>query len=330
MATLRSVIKAFIVATMLFLLWLVYSVLRINLVESQQFEQPVQPYSIKWVHAFDTQIAYQQFGPKSTNVVLLVHGTGAWSGTWVSNVDAMIKAGYQVIALDLPPFGFSAKPSTQDFSRQAQAKRIIAFTQALNLKKPVLLGHSFGGGPVAESALMAPDNFSALIFVDAALGTIASSPVDCANQVPPGDFTTFGVYFVVAALGTQPWMSSTLLKQFVTRKESVTAERTALYQVPFQRKEFSAGLARWATQFALGCENPLSADQHNYNALVLPTDVIWGELDTVTPIEQGLRLNQLIDRSTLHKIAAVGHIPQIEDVASFNLILSEILIKRRR
>jgi hypothetical protein len=32
------------------------------------------------------------------------------------------------------------------------------------------------------------------------------------------------------SVATQPWMSSTLLKQFVTKKEVVTPDRTAIYR----------------------------------------------------------------------------------------------------
>ncbi len=308
--------------------WLCYSLIRLAWVETLPIKSAVAGSSVQWVKAYDTEIAYQQFGPSSPRTILLVHGTGAWSGTWVSNIDTMVQAGFRVIALDLPPFGFSGRPSTADYSREAQAKRILAFSQNLGLNQPVLLGHSFGGGPVAEAALLAPHLFKSLVFVDAAIGTISATPKQCEDADKPGAVLGMVAFLGVAAVGTQPFMSQTLLKQFVTRKEVVTSERTALYQVPFQKKGFSAGLASWGLQFALGCENPLSSNASRYASLTLPTDIIWGEDDTVTPIDQALNLNRLIKGSRLHPLKGVGHIPQIEDVQSFNETLRKVLSNR--
>jgi pimeloyl-ACP methyl ester carboxylesterase len=307
------------------MLWLTYAYVRLSIVENIPTQTAIDGYKIEWLTAADSQIAFQRFGKKSDKTILLVHGTGAWSQTWVSNIDTMVDAGYQVIAMDLPPFGFSRVVSGKDYSRAAQARRIITFSMAIGLNKPVLLGHSFGGGPVAEAVMQAPEAFHSIIFVDAALGTIEKQPIDCSGTSPPSAGTELLMNMIVSGVATQPWMSSTLLKQFVTKKEVVTPERTAIYQVPFVKKRFSAGLARWATHFAFGCETSLSSVEGNYRNLQLPTDIVWGQEDAVTPLAQGKKLNELVGGSALHTLPSVGHIPQIEDIAVFNKLIKRIL-----
>jgi pimeloyl-ACP methyl ester carboxylesterase len=327
----RAIVKVGVALVILFTAWFTYSFIRLAFVENLGPKTAPVELSIQWVKAHDVDVAFQHFKTatrplsKAAPSIVLVHGTGAWSGTWVSNVAAITQSGFDVYALDLPPFGFSTRPASDDYSRATQAKRIVAFVNALNLDRPVILGHSFGGGPTVEAVMVAPASFRHLILVDAAMGNIGDQPADCERFEPAGPFKETLAYAGVAALGTQPFMSGTLLKQFVTRKEVVTPERTAIYQVPFQKRGFSANLAKWGLAFGFGCETPLSAVVANYDAVKVPTSIIWGEQDTVTPLAQAQRLSRLIQNANLQPLADVGHIPQIEDVNAFNQALTKVL-----
>ena len=64
----------------------------------------------------------QEKGPADGIPVVLFHGTAAWSELWRRTSDALAAAGFRVIALDLPPFGFSDRPGS--YTRQDQAARI--------------------------------------------------------------------------------------------------------------------------------------------------------------------------------------------------------------
>ena len=52
----------------------------------------------------------QEKGPADGIPVVLFHGTAAWSELWWRTSDALAARGFRVIALDLPPFGFSDRP----------------------------------------------------------------------------------------------------------------------------------------------------------------------------------------------------------------------------
>jgi pimeloyl-ACP methyl ester carboxylesterase len=53
--------------------------------------------------------------------------------------------------------------------------------------------------------------------------------------------------------------------------------------------------------------------------------LIWGERDTVTPLEQGQRLKALIPSATMDVMPDVGHIPHIEHPQAFLELLKRRL-----
>ena len=142
--------------------------------ESQQRVEAA-PTSGRFVQAGDLELFVQEMGPVAGPKVLLIHGTGAWSEIWRAPMVALAHAGFHAIAVDMPPFGFSERPITSDYSRQAQAQRIVALLAVLQIEEVILVGHSFGAGPTVEAALLMPERVRALVLVDAALNLQAQA-----------------------------------------------------------------------------------------------------------------------------------------------------------
>src|SRR6266436_4587698 len=117
----------------------------------------------------------QEKGPADGVPVVLFHGTAAWSELWRRTVDALAAAGFHVIALDLPPFGFSDRPGT--YTRQDQAARVNDVLSRLQATPAIIVGHSFGAGAATELVMRYPARARALVLVDAALA-LTSEPSD--------------------------------------------------------------------------------------------------------------------------------------------------------
>ena len=96
----------------------------------------------------------QEKGPEDGVPVVLFHGTAAWSELWRHTSDALAAAGFHVIALDLPPFGFSDRPGS--YTRQDQAARINDVLDALKAEPAIIVGHSFGAGAATELVMPLP------------------------------------------------------------------------------------------------------------------------------------------------------------------------------
>jgi pimeloyl-ACP methyl ester carboxylesterase len=99
--------------------------------------------------------------------VVLVHGFGSSTFTWRRNLDAL-GARYRVHALDLKGFGLTEKPRDGQYHLAAYSKHLLAYLDAMDLERPVLVGNSMGGAVVARLALTHPHRVSGLVLVDPA------------------------------------------------------------------------------------------------------------------------------------------------------------------
>lgn len=286
------------------------------------------PPSGQFVAAADVSIYVQQAGPESGIPVVLIHGLGAWSETWRSTIDALAAAGYRVIALDLPPFGYSFRPTSGDYSTATQGKRILGVLDALKIDSAVLIGHSFGGRATVEAALGEPRRVRALVLVCVALG-LQEEPGDGAGPLTRVLLRSSTVRnAIVASLGTNPWMTGTFLRAFTKRHEAITQQRISLYQQPQRVTGTTEAFSTWLEQFVLSGERPASRQPARYRELKMPALVIWGDADTVTPLQQGRHLSALLPDATLVTMPEIGHIPQLENERAFNSLLVDNLAHR--
>jgi pimeloyl-ACP methyl ester carboxylesterase len=275
------------------------------------------PTSGRFVRAHDVDVYIQEWGNTSGPVILLVHAAGGWSGVWERAAQAFSAAGYRVVALDMPPLGYSERPATPAYSRADQARRIIATLDALNVQSAIFLGHSFGARAVAEAALKWPKRVSGLILVSAAL----------ALDAPPQQQSIIGHVLawspprklIAAATLANPLFTKSLLKMFVANPESATPYWVAIYQLPLNVRGTYSAIADWLPELLDEPKNgSLSNQSASFATLTAPTLVLWGEKDTVTPLEQGKSIAKSISGARLVVLPGVGHLPPIEAEKAFN------------
>lgn len=264
----------------------------------------------RFVEVGGLRIHYRTWGPQDGPPLLLVHGAMAWSETWRDIAEPLGAAGLRVIALDVPPFGFSERPSDMYFSRAAQARIILRFADALRIERFALAGHSFGGGATVEAAFTAPDRVLNLVLLDVALGLgrpysgpplaglLASEPVRNA---------------AIAMSFTNPLLTGKGLRDFVHDDALVTDERIALYQRPMVVRGTTRAVGHWFMTGLFGNEaGSRAADLANYRGFDRPVLVIWGREDTVTPLAQGQEIAAAFPRGRLEVLDGVNHIPHVE------------------
>jgi pimeloyl-ACP methyl ester carboxylesterase len=168
--------------------WIAANQVRADRVEIKT-EQAGAPRSGRWIDAGDVQMFVQDWGPAAGPLIVMTHGTGAWSGTWFGTPAMLAAHGWRVAAVDLPPFGFTrlaGDAATFDYRRAAQARRLALALRALSDDPVVLMGHSFGAGPALEAALREPARVRELVLVDPALGLGPN------GEMPPCDVAAAG------------------------------------------------------------------------------------------------------------------------------------------
>ena len=277
-----------------------------------------------WGHLVPTSsgsVFVQEQGPPNGIPVVLFHGTAAWSELWRHTTPVLAAAGFHVIALDLPPFGFSDRPGS--YTRQDQAARINDVLIHLKAAPAIIVGHSFGAGAATELAMRYPDRARALVLVDAALG-LTATPSDAPWIIQPKWIREILVSLTI----TNPVATKTLLESLIEKKERALPEFVAILQRPTTQHDTTPDIADWLYYFLGADRNAVSADRSAYARVKLPVTILWGDKDNVTPVEQALDLRTLLPPDTaLTLLPGLGHIPQIEDPALFNDALLKTLGK---
>ena len=261
----------------------------------------------------------QEKGPAGGIPVVLFHGTAAWSELWRHTSDALAAAGYHVIALDLPPFGFSDRPGS--YTRADQAARINDVLDAIKAAPAIIVGHSFGAGAATELAMRYPARARALVLVDAALG-LTAAPSDAPWVIQPKWIREILVSLTI----TNPVATKTLLEMLIAKKERALPEFVAILQRPIAQRDSTSDIADWLHYFLGADRGAVSADRSAYARIKAPVAILWGDKDSVTQVEQALDLRTLLPPPTsLNLLPGLGHIPQIEDPAAFNDALLKAL-----
>jgi pimeloyl-ACP methyl ester carboxylesterase len=261
-------------------------------------------------------IYIEELGPEDGVPLLLVHGSVGWSRMWRPTSEALAAAGYRAIAFDMPPMGWSFRDPAGDYSRQTQAKRLLALVEALKIR-PVLIAHSFGAGPAAEAAMVQPEAFYGLVIVSGAIGLGR----DGSDQTPPWPLG-YPVLreLVISATVTNPPAMGPMLRQFLHRKDAATPEVVDMLNLPNRRAGTTAALAAWLPSLLVPPAAAVSTRPEAWEGFGLPLAFIWGDRDTATPLKDAQALVDLTG-APLSILAEVGHIPQIEAPAEFQAAL---------
>lgn len=264
----------------------------------------------------DGALYYQQHGDVGP-IVIVAHGSGAWSQFWEGSFRPLVAAGFRVVAFDMPPMGYSGPAKDHNYDRVAQAQRVEDLIHHLGAK-PILVGHSFGAGPMVEAAFRNPDRVTGLIIIDGALSLNAhESPTSMPFFLQPLWFRQI----VVSLTGTNPMLTRTFLKQLVYRQNAITDRHIDILQQPQSIHGTTENISHWLESLLVTPDNALSIRSNAYESFPLPTHIIWGQEDTVTPLSQAQAIHQLLPHSTLTTLTKIGHIPHIEDPDAFNTAL---------
>ncbi len=256
----------------------------------------------------DGQYYSVERGNAQATPVIFTHGTAAWSGLWLPTMEHLAQFGYRTISFDMPPFGYSQHASDNDYSRQRQAKRFLAFIKALDVK-PIVVAHSFSAGMVAEAAMIDESAFGGIVFVAAAIG-LNSHEKPKATPLPLRNRTIRRA--ATALTISNPLLTGTFLRQFIHVKEGATKPIIEVLKQPMTRAGYTDAATDWLPQLFQTPLNAQSTQEEEWRKLKVPARFLWGDKDTITPLPQAEELNALVAGSSLTVLSGIGHIPQVE------------------
>ena len=246
------------------------------------------------------KINYQEAG--SGCPVLLLHGWGANLAS-LGPVYQALAQGFHVLSLDLPGFGASAPPP-EPWGSDDYASLLEKFLAAKEIKKPIILGHSFGG---KLSAILGIRSQARNLILVGSTG------------IPPKRGTDYYIrvysYKLAKRLLNLPGLSRFKAKA-LARWEKTNASSD--YQQ-------TSGVMR--ATFVKVVNEDLRRHLPN---IAVPTLLIWGELDTATPPADGHLMEKLIPDSGLVILEGAGHYAYLDKLPEFLLICESFLAPEKQ
>ncbi len=123
------------------------------------------PWATQHADIDGTKVAYADLG-QGERTLVLIHGLGSYGPVWKNNAESLAQH-HRVIVLDLPGYGRSDKPPAP-YSMTYFAQNVHALLAELDVRDPVLVGHSMGGQIAMTYALKYPDEYAALVLTSPA------------------------------------------------------------------------------------------------------------------------------------------------------------------
>lgn len=239
--------------------------------------------------------------------VVLVHGAKGSVYDFLLSIAGEVAGRYTAVAFDRPGSGFSGRLQG-DGSPQGQAAVLRDAARRLGLRRPILVGHSFGAAVCLAWALAAPDEVGAVVTVGGHVVPLGGEPPRLAAfarsrlaaralavlaRTPPGEALIGRILDRIFAPDPVP-------PDYLRIAPLLALDRERLASDGEQRVDWSRGLG---------------ALQQQYPRLATPVVIVVGERDRVVPPASSLRLHELLPHSELRVIPRAGHLPQFAHAA---------------
>lgn len=284
------------------------------------------PKGTQYVQVGEDHLAYREIQrPHARETVVFVGGLAAWHGTWWPRVEALAARHKQanLVALDLPPFGYSEISPHGNYSRAQQAKRIVALLHHFKKQKITLVAHSYGAGPATEALMLdAQHSVKKLIIIDGVLN-VDEKREEARTFLDIGPLRDLGIGLTIHNRS----FTTERIKSFVYRPDRLESSVVDVYLSPFENRRTTVKYSQWVRDYMHDrLEGPSSKSQ-NYRHLKIPVRILWGDEDTLTPLDLTKILMANVPKAKLEVLHGVGHIPMIEDVPLFDAALLRAVSK---
>jgi 3-oxoadipate enol-lactonase len=252
------------------------------------------------------RLSWSEAGTQSDDVIVLIHGFPFNSAMWAPQLEDPAP-GWRMIAPDLRGFGASeaaAGPQTMD----GYAQDVSALLNHLRIREPVLCGLSMGGYAIFAFLRQHLRMARALVLCDTRATADTPEAREGRKQLA----------LRVRQEGAAAAVES-MLPRLLARPSFKTLVETRVRQMieSSPPESLVAALRAMATR-------PDSTPLLRHLG-ALPTQVIVGADDVLTPPGEARLLARAIPGSFLEVIPDAGHVPNLERPRAFNAVLHRFL-----
>jgi len=270
---------------------------------------------------------WRELGPSDGKPLVLLHGFGAASGHWRSNVNGLASAGYCVYAIDLLGFGQSDQPSIA-LDNRIWSRQLQHFLVEVVQKPAVLVGNSLGGLVAITTAVFAPQLVLAVVAAPLPDPTLLN-PIPKRRSPWKRKLERFLVSGIarllplgpLVALLRQPLLLRLGLMSAYANPARIDQELISLIKQPATRSNAPRALAAMVRGMGLR-PGPATAPQL-LPRLRCPFLVLWGSEDRFVP---AVIANKVVAyapaiHTELKLINGFGHCLHDEDPQQFNELI---------
>ncbi|HEU5285420.1 MAG TPA: alpha/beta fold hydrolase [Sphingomicrobium sp.] len=237
-------------------------------------------------------IGVDESGSGDALPILFLHGVGSDKSVWAPQLDHF-GGQRRAVALDYPGYGES-DPAAPGTTRDDFAGAILAAMDALGIGQAHVCGLSLGGVVAIAIHHAAPERCASLVLAD-----------------------TFAVHPDGKAIYERSVAASASMHELAAARTPVLLAPGASEDLHRQVRETMARID--PETFRIGAEAVWLADQRDRAMKIgVPTLVLAGAEDTVTPPELSHDLADMIPDAELHTLAGAGHLPNVERPSDFN------------
>ena len=250
------------------------------------------------------RIGYWESGGGCATPILFLHGVGSDKRIWSPQLEHFGQS-RRAVAFDYPGYGES--DLVEGATRDDYAASILSAMDALDIQRSHICGLSLGGVVAIAMHAAAPERCASLIIADS---------------------------FAVHPDGQAIHDRSVAASQSMSMRQLAEARAGMLLgsaATPELRAEVIDTMSAIEPDaYRLGAAAVWLADQSDRAARIdVPTLIIVGEEDGITPPALSEELHRLIAGSRLERLAAAGHLANAEQPQAFNMAIESFLTGQR-
>ena len=252
-------------------------------------------------------VSYNDEGPENGPVVIFIHGFPFNKSMWDFQLESL-KEHYRVIAYDVRGHGKS-ESGTNDFLIDMFADDLIHFMDVLAIDKAIMCGLSMGGYIALNAIERYPARFTGLILSDTQSKADNSEAKEKRMKAIEN----------IRINGVEQYAEESIKNlfaflSFTTKREEIAAIKNMIMKTPVETLN--------KTLHALAGRKDLTS---KLGEIKVPTLIMVGKKDTITPPEKSQIMHEKIEDSTLELIDYAGHLPNLENPEEFNRNLKKFL-----
>lgn len=239
--------------------------------------------------------------------IVLIHGFPFSSEMWKPQID-FLKAKYRVIAYDVRGHGNSDDGDGQ-YTIEFFVDDLIVLLDRLKIEKATLCGLSMGGYIALRAVERNPERVAALVLCD-------TGPQADSNEVKIRRAANIRS---VKTNGVKAFADN-----FIKAVFAPSSLKSKPFEVEAMRKiiEENSEVGICGTLLALACRTDTT---DSLDMIRIPTLIMVGEEDKVTPPKLSESMDSKISGSYFHLIKGAAHMSNLENTEEFNKYLYEFL-----